>query len=190
MATLATVVKADIENGFGTWKVKLNVNILFFGPSPPRQCRKSGKEGGRESGGNNVDGGDSTRSTKIRENEASRDRRKGDVGEGKRGRGRAGLTFVIVNGRRRAKEAKAALRSLHARQSRHHRPTVPYDRTLRLHALSRWENVLMFTTRQDEIRTPSHVVFVAHELRNDRCRIVVCASNYRYSNQQPWMTRG
>ena len=98
VAALATEVKADIEKGFGTWKVKLNVNILLFCVLP-REDTGSGNEGKRE-GGRLVDGGDNTQSTNIRENEASSGRRKGDVGERRRGWGRVvALTFVIVNGR-------------------------------------------------------------------------------------------
>ena len=53
--------------------------------------------------------GDSTQSTKIREIEANRDRMEKDVGEKRRGLVRAGLVFVIVNGRWRAKAAGAAV---------------------------------------------------------------------------------
>jgi len=81
VAALATEVKADIEKGFGTWKVKLKVNMLLF-CVPPRENEKR------------VNGSDSTQSAKIRENKVNRDRRKG-----RRGWGRAGLSFVIVNGR-------------------------------------------------------------------------------------------
>jgi len=44
VAALATEVKADIENGFGTWKVKLKVNILLFW-LPPRGGRERAGEG-------------------------------------------------------------------------------------------------------------------------------------------------
>jgi hypothetical protein len=64
VAALATEVKADIENGFGTWKVKLNVNILPFCVLP-REDTGSGKEGKQE-GGRLVDGGDNTPVVLIR----------------------------------------------------------------------------------------------------------------------------
>jgi hypothetical protein len=47
VAALATEVKVDIENGFGTWKVKLKVNILlcFWGsPSRGEGIRYEGKK--------------------------------------------------------------------------------------------------------------------------------------------------
>jgi len=114
VAAFATEVKADIEKGFGTWKVKLKVNIQLF-CVPPRESRECGNEGERVSR-KSVDEGDSAQSTKTRENEVSRERRKGKV---RRGCGRAGLTFVIVNGRWRAKAARAASRSLRGRVSTH-----------------------------------------------------------------------
>lgn len=55
VAALATEVKADIEKGFGTWKVKLKVNMPLFCVPP-------------------VDGSNSRQSTKIRENKVSKDR--------------------------------------------------------------------------------------------------------------------
>ena len=64
---MATEEKADIEKGFGTWKVKLKVNMLLFCVLP--------REGGKK-----ADRSDSTQSTKIRENRVNRDRRKGRRG--------------------------------------------------------------------------------------------------------------
>lgn len=84
MAAFATEVKVDIENGFGTWKVKLNVNIFRVSPG---EDREAGKEGRKRMSGKWV--GDSKQRTKIRKNDVSRDRRKGRRGWG--------LTFVIVN---------------------------------------------------------------------------------------------
>lgn len=80
VAALATEVKADIENGFGTWKVKLNVNISLFGE------RVSGKR---------VDGCGSTQRAKIRENKVGKER-----WNGRRGMWVAQTKLAdIVNGR-------------------------------------------------------------------------------------------
>ena len=64
---MATEVKADIEKGFGTWKVKLKVNMLFFCVPPRENEKRSG----------------STQSARIRENKVNRDRRKGRRGWGR-----------------------------------------------------------------------------------------------------------
>jgi hypothetical protein len=94
VAAFATEVKVDIENGFGTWKVKLKVNILLCFLAPPRDGRESGMEGIKRVSGNSWVDGDlgSRQRTKIKENEVSRDRRKG-----RRGLGRVDLTLAIVN---------------------------------------------------------------------------------------------
>ena len=156
MAALATEVKADIENGFGTWKVKLKVNISLFW-LPPREGSECGKEGRRKSG-RRADEDDSTQSTKTRENEVSRDRRSGGVGKGRGGWGRAGPTFVIVNGRRGAKAAKAALPSLHSSLNAGPR----YDHTLRLLGPSPRETTPR--GRKKIIRRPE--IFLLHRVRH------------------------
>ena len=57
MAALATEVRVVIENGFGTWKVKLKVNILLCFCVAPRQGRESCSEnGGKCPNGESVDG--------------------------------------------------------------------------------------------------------------------------------------
>ena len=49
MAAFATEVKVDTENGFGTWKVKLKVNISLFCvlPREGRKSREEKRAGGR-----------------------------------------------------------------------------------------------------------------------------------------------
>ena len=85
MAALATEVKVVIEKGFGTWKVKLNVNILPFCVLP-REGGESGGEKEKLPCEKRVDRGrKSTQRKKTRENDASRDRMVENVGEGRRG---------------------------------------------------------------------------------------------------------
>jgi len=66
VAALATEVKAEIEKGFGTWKVKLKVNMPLFCVPP-------------------VDGSNSRQSATIKENKVNRERWGGEEsGQAKR----------------------------------------------------------------------------------------------------------
>lgn len=82
VAALATEAKVVIEKGFGTWKVKLNVNILLF-RLLPREGGESGREREKLPSEKRADRGrESTQRRKIRENDASRDRMVENGGEG------------------------------------------------------------------------------------------------------------